>query len=90
MCKKLPFSDTIKENEDISIRFRELIKELLRMGITFEEAKEELEKIYIEEVLQKFNGNLSRAAKFLEIHRNTLTSRIEKYKLNRGKQDSEN
>jgi transcriptional regulator with PAS, ATPase and Fis domain len=50
-------------------------------GILFAEAKREFEKKFIAKVLQQHRGNLSRAAKDLRIHRNTLGKKIEEFKL---------
>ena len=47
----------------------------------FTEARREFEKRFIARVLQRHRGNLSRAAKDLKIHRNTLGKKIEEYKL---------
>ena len=58
-----------------------LIIEMVDKGIRFSEAKREFEKRFITAVLQQHRGNLSRAAKDLRIHRNTLGKKIEEYKL---------
>jgi Fis family transcriptional regulator len=58
-----------------------LIIEMVDKGIRFSEAKREFEKRFITTVLQQHRGNLSRAAKDLRIHRNTLGKKIEEYKL---------
>jgi DNA-binding protein Fis len=46
-----------------------------------EEAVTEFEKKFIRRVLEKLNGNQSRAAKVLGMHRNTLSRKIGAYKL---------
>jgi transcriptional regulator with PAS, ATPase and Fis domain len=53
-----------------------LINELVENDILLEEALSEFEKRFIRKVLEKNNGNLSRAAKTLHIHRNTLSRKI--------------
>jgi Fis family transcriptional regulator, factor for inversion stimulation protein len=58
-----------------------LVSEMIEKGILFTEAKREFEKKFISRVLQHHRGNLSRAAKDLKIHRNTLGKKIEEYKL---------
>jgi Fis family transcriptional regulator, factor for inversion stimulation protein len=58
-----------------------LIVEMVDKGIRFPEAKKEFEKKFIIRVLQQHRGNLSRAARDLRIHRNTLGKKIEQYKL---------
>ncbi len=58
-----------------------LIAEMVDKGILFPEAKREFEKRFIGRVLQRHRGNLSRAAKDLKMHRNTLGKKLEEYKL---------
>jgi transcriptional regulator with PAS, ATPase and Fis domain len=58
-----------------------LISEMIDKGILFGEARREFEKRFIARVLLKNRGNLSKAAKDLRIHRNTLGKKIEEYKL---------
>jgi transcriptional regulator with PAS, ATPase and Fis domain len=58
-----------------------IVVEMIDKGILFPEAKREFEKRFIARVLQRHRGNLSRAAKDLKIHRNTLGKKIEEYKL---------
>ena len=58
-----------------------LVTEMVEKGILFDEARREFEKRFIARVLQRHRGNLSRAAKDLRIHRNTLGKKISEYKL---------
>jgi len=58
-----------------------LVSEMIEKGILFTDAKREFEKKFIARVLQEHGGNLSRAAKCLRIHRNTLGKKIGEYKL---------
>jgi len=58
-----------------------LIGLMVDRGILFEEAMTEFEKKFIKRILERNNGNQSRAAKVLGIHRNTLGRKIELYKL---------
>jgi Fis family transcriptional regulator len=58
-----------------------LVSEMIEKGIRFTDAKREFEKKFISNVLQQHRGNLSRAAKDLRIHRNTLGKKIEEYKI---------
>ena len=58
-----------------------LIAQMVDKGILFGEARREFEKRFIATVLQRHRGNLSKAAKDLRIHRNTLGKKIEEYKL---------
>lgn len=60
-------------------RLEALVTEMVERGIMFEDAVHEFEKHFILSVLKKTNGNLSKAADELRIHRNTLSKRVEKY-----------
>ena len=56
-----------------------LVKEMVEKGILFEDAVAEFEKHFILMVLKRTNGNLSKAAEELRLHRNTLSKRVGKY-----------
>ena len=58
-----------------------LIGQMVDRGILFDEAVGEFEKKFIKRVLDRTNGNQSRAARVLGIHRNTLSRKIDLYKL---------
>jgi DNA-binding protein Fis len=58
-----------------------LVGQMVERGILFQEAVGEFEKRFIKRVLDRNNGNQSRAAKILGIHRNTLSRKIFAYKL---------
>ena len=58
-----------------------LIIQMVDRGILFDEAVGEFEKRFIKRVLDRTNGNQSRAAQVLGIHRNTLSRKIDVYKL---------
>ena len=58
-----------------------LINRLIENDILFEDAVSEFEKRFIRKVLDKNNGNLSKTAKDLRIHRNTLSRKIATLKL---------
>jgi transcriptional regulator with PAS, ATPase and Fis domain len=58
-----------------------LVTEMIDKGILFSDARREFEKRFISRVLQRHQGNLSRAARDLKIHRNTLGKKIVEYKL---------
>ena len=60
-----------------------LVGQMVEHGILFQEAVGEFEKRFIKRVLDRSNGNQSRAAKVLGIHRNTLSRKIFTYKLDR-------
>jgi Fis family transcriptional regulator len=54
---------------------------MVERGILLEEAVMEFEKKFIKRVLERSNGNQCRAAKVLGIHRNTLSRKVDQYKL---------
>jgi DNA-binding protein Fis len=58
-----------------------LVNQMVERGILFGEAVGEFEKRFIKRVLDRANGNQSRAAGMLGIHRNTLSRKIDEYKL---------
>jgi DNA-binding protein Fis len=54
---------------------------MVERGILFEEAVGEFEKRFIKRVLERNNGNQSRTAEVLGIHRNTLSRKLTEYNL---------
>lgn len=58
-----------------------LVSQMVERGILFDEAVEEFEKRFIKRVLERAQGNQSRAAEILGIHRNTLSRKMDAYKL---------
>ncbi len=58
-----------------------LVGQMVERGIQFDEAINEFEKKFIKRVLDRSRGNQSRAARLLGIHRNTLSRKIDIYKL---------
>jgi Fis family transcriptional regulator len=58
-----------------------LVSQMVERGILFDEAISEFEKRFIKRVLDRTNGNQSRAAELLGIHRNTLSRKVAQYKL---------
>lgn len=58
-----------------------LVSQMVERGILFDEAVGEFERRFIKRVLDRSNGNQSRAAQVLGIHRNTLSRKIDEYKL---------
>ena len=60
-----------------------LVGSMVERGILLEEAMMEFEKKFIKRALERSNGNQSRAAKALGIHRNTLSRKVDEYNLSR-------
>ncbi len=54
---------------------------MIDRGIRFPEARREFEKRFIAHVMARENGNLSRAARILRIHRNTLSKKLIEHKI---------
>jgi len=61
-----------------------LVGQMVERGIMFDDAVNEFEKKFIKRVLDRSNGNQSRAARLLGMHRNTLSRKIGIYKLDRS------
>ena len=62
-----------------------LVGMMVERGIRLEEAVSEFEKRFIKRVLEQLKGNQSRAALALGIHRNTLSRKVDEYKLDHAK-----
>lgn len=53
-----------------------LVTQLVEHGICYDDAVGEFEKRFIRKALEKSNGNRSKAAHAMGIHRNTLSRKI--------------
>ncbi|MDQ6653367.1 MAG: hypothetical protein M3Y84_11550 [Acidobacteriota bacterium] len=60
-------------------RLEALIDEMLDGHIQLAEALNEFEKLYIKKALSRNNEHLSKTAKTLGIHRNTISKRVAGY-----------
>jgi DNA-binding NtrC family response regulator len=67
----------------ISERLQRLVDEMVEKGVHFEDAVHEFEKRFIARVLSQCDGSLTKASDALGMHRNTLTRKIESYKIKR-------
>ncbi len=67
----------------ISDKLERLVEEMVDRGVQFDDAVHELEKRFIARVLTRCDGNLTRTADTLGIHRNTLTRKMRAYKIKR-------
>jgi DNA-binding NtrC family response regulator len=65
----------------ISDRLQKLIDEMVDRGVHFEDAVREFEKRFIARALGDCQGSLTRTADALGIHRNTLTRKMQQYRL---------
>jgi Fis family transcriptional regulator, factor for inversion stimulation protein len=64
-------------------RLERLIEEMVEKGIRFADANREFERRFISKVLAESDGNLSKAADVLGIHRNTLSRKIAEHRIKR-------
>jgi DNA-binding NtrC family response regulator len=60
-------------------RLEALIDEMLDGRILLDEALAEFERVYIQKALNRHGNHLSKTAKVLGIHRNTLSKRVSSY-----------
>ncbi len=87
VADRLPFGDPLAENKGLNGHLKELVDDLYQMGITLKETQAEIEHLYIQRTLLSCDGNRSKAAKKLGMHRNTLNAKIEQYGI-RGEEGS--
>ena len=59
----------------------QLVSQMVEKGIHYEDAVREFDRRFIIEVMDKTDGNLSKAADTLGVHRNTLSRKIKDLKI---------
>jgi DNA-binding NtrC family response regulator len=59
----------------------QLVGEMVDKGIDFEDGQREFDKAFILRVIERCDGNLSRAACKLGMHRNTLARKLQELKI---------
>jgi DNA-binding NtrC family response regulator len=59
------------------------IQEMVEKELDLKDALKEFEKIFFETAAKKYNGNQTKMAKALGIHRNTLHNRTQSFKIRR-------
>ncbi len=64
-------------------KLQRLIDEMVEKGIRLPEATREFERRFISKVLAESDGNLSKAADALGLHRNTLSRKITEHRIKR-------
>jgi len=64
-------------------KLERLVEEMVTRGIRFADASREFERRFISRVLSDSDGNLSKAASVLGIHRNTLSRKMTEHRLKR-------
>jgi DNA-binding NtrC family response regulator len=67
----------------ISDRLERLVEEMVDRGVQFDDAVREFEKRFIARMLGQCDGSLTRTAVALRMHRNTLTRKMDEYKIKR-------
>jgi len=63
-------------DQSLGYRLTRIVDELVRRGVTLEQARREFEKQFIVASLKSNDGNLGRAARSLGVHRNTLRNKV--------------
>jgi DNA-binding NtrC family response regulator len=63
-------------------KLESLVAEMVERRIYLDEALNEFEKRFIQSALTKTDGNQTKAAQILGVHRNTLNRKIVQHKLN--------
>ena len=63
-------------------KLESLVTEMVERRIYLVEALDEFEKKFIQSALTKTDGNQTKAARILGVHRNTLNRKIVQHKLN--------
>jgi DNA-binding NtrC family response regulator len=61
-----------------------LIQHMIDRGITFDDAQKEFERQFISRALAKCNFNVCKAAKITGLHRNTLSRKMQSYKIKKS------
>jgi DNA-binding NtrC family response regulator len=67
----------------VNERLQRLIEEMVEKGIRFADAQREFERRFIAQVLAESDGNLSKTADVLGIHRNTLSRKMVEHRIKR-------
>jgi len=67
----------------IAEKLQRLVEEMVDKGVRLDDAVRELEKRFITRVLGRNAGSMTKTADALGIHRNTLTRKMDGYKIKR-------
>lgn len=62
--------------QNLNGRLFQLVDELVRKGLTLDQARREFEKQFIVASLRSNHGNYCRSARSLGVHRNTLRNKV--------------
>ena len=74
-----------KKFEDLNLhqQLEIVVREMVEKDLNLKDGLKEFEKIFFETAAKKFNGNQTKMAKALGIHRNTLHNRTKTQKIRR-------
>jgi len=67
---------TFLAEQNLNGRLYQIVDELVRRGLTLDQARREFEKQFIVASLKSNRGNFCRSAKSLGVHRNTLRNKV--------------
>ena len=67
--------------KDLNGRLYKIVDELVRQGVTLDQARKEFEKQFIVSTLRTNSGNFLRSAEKLGVHRNTLRNKLGNLKI---------
>jgi DNA-binding NtrC family response regulator len=72
-----------KRSSDLSLhqRLEFIVKDMIEKGINLKDALRETEKIFYEQAARKHEGNRTKMAETLGVHRNTLNNRAKVLKI---------
>lgn len=68
--------ETALERKNLKDGLNLIVDELVRQGISLEQARNEFEKQFIAASLRSNRGNVCRSARSLGVHRNTLRNKV--------------
>ena len=76
-----PPSPRLRGTSRVHRLLEQLVSQMVEKGIHYEDALREFDRRFIIEVIDKADGNLSKAADTLGVHRNTLARKIKELKI---------
>lgn len=70
------FEGSVLADQNLNGRLYQIVDELVRRGLTLEQARREFERQFIVASLKSNRGNFCRSARSLGVHRNTLRNKV--------------
>lgn len=70
------YREGVVTKQNLNGRLGQIVDELVRRGVPLDQARREFEKQFIVATLRTNEGNLSRSARSLGVHRNTLRNKV--------------